>query len=209
MKTCSPSRKKDGNETVRPPKAQPRAASKPTRRLKTAGLLGRLHPEPPSPAEPTVTQVPIAENLTALYREMCALPCPPEVCAAAGVALGSTWGQALVAQHIKAAAAGDGAAITAIMNRVEGRTPDALINFSNVALKEEQLLALLGNIKQKPDTLALFVRLLAEEHIQPVPVFTVTFITPELEKPSNDFEPQNALPPLLDGDELPDLEETQ
>jgi hypothetical protein len=203
MKPRAQERKKGGNETVSPPKAQPRKRSKTRPRLRTAGLLKRLHPDsvPLEPPKPVLAQIPTAENLTDLYQAMCGASCPPEICIAAGVEVGSTWGQALVAQHIKAAAAGDSAAITAVMNRVEGRVLDAEINFANVTPNAEQMNLLLGNIKKKPEILMLFIRLLEEKRILPQPVFVVNFISAEqaLKKHGNDLEPQPAALPWLEG----------
>ena len=108
----------------------------------------------------------MAESLTALYEAMCATVAPSDMCLAAGVVEGSSWGQIIVTQHVKTAAAGDASAIAGVMNRVAGRTPDA-------AMTERQFFSYLQSIKSGPD--AERIRQLVLEQIDLPPLLQVNF----------------------------------
>lgn len=161
--------KKDGNKTVKARNALRSAASRPRLRLKTVVALERLHPdpEPSTPPPPAITPVPSAENLTGLYGAMCATEAPPEACALAGVAAGSTWGQCIVASHVRAAVTGDNGSINSIVSRLEGKAP-------NATMSEEQFLAYLDAAASSPDAPRL--RQLVLRRLGCVPNLHVNFV---------------------------------
>jgi hypothetical protein len=170
-KMCSERRNKGGNETPSARKAAPRKPSRATLRLKTVVALGRLHTSAETPAP--LTPLPQADNLTALYEALSRTVMSPEACAVAGVAVGSTWSQALVVSHMKAALTGDNPSINSIVTRLEGKVPTA-------AMGEEQFLAYLETVVASPD--AARVRQLVLNKLGAAPALHVHFVdtpTPE------------------------------
>jgi hypothetical protein len=165
---------KGGNETPSKPKAALRKPSKASPRLKTVVALGRLHPdpEPSAPPLPALTSVPTGENLTSLYASMCGTEAPPQACALAGVATGSTWGQCIVASHVRAAVGGDNASVNTIVTRLDGKAATA-------AMSEEQFLAYLESVPSRPD--AARIRQLVMKRLGVAPNLYVNFVDPQAE----------------------------